>query len=110
MVKNPSTRPSQNYYLGPLSESVHEMDGMSPKSWSVVHMDRWTDGRSVDGRLRPGRPGVNGADNLNDLHADEVADLRKFLNDEQRKNKFFNAKINFSLHLSYTLQFCNKMI
>ena len=39
MVKNPSTRPSQNYYLGPLSESVHEMDGLSPKSRSVVHMD-----------------------------------------------------------------------
>ena len=30
--------------------------------------------------------GVNGADNLNDLYADEVAGLRKFLNDEQRKN------------------------
>ena len=57
MVKNPSTRPSQNYYLGPLSESVHETDGLSPKSWSVVHMDRWTDGRSADGRLRPRRSG-----------------------------------------------------
>ena len=58
MVKNPSTSPSQNYYLGPLSESVHEMDGLSPKSWSVVHMDRWTDGRSADGRLRPRRLGL----------------------------------------------------
>ena len=48
MVKNPSTRPSQNYYLGPLSESVHETDGPSPKSWSVVHMDRWTVGRSAE--------------------------------------------------------------
>ena len=55
MVKNPSTRPSQNYYRGPLSESVHEMDGLSPKSWSVVQMDRWTDERSADGRLRPRR-------------------------------------------------------
>ena len=35
-------RPPQNYYLAPLSESVHEMDGLSPKSWSVVHMGRWT--------------------------------------------------------------------
>ena len=64
MVKNPSTSPSQNYYLGPLSESVHEMDGLSPKSWSVVHMDRWTDGRSADGRLRPRRPGSNEAQYL----------------------------------------------
>ena len=56
MVKNPSARPPQNYYLGPLSESVHEMDGLSPKSWSVVHMDRWTDGRSADGRVRLRRP------------------------------------------------------
>ena len=59
MVKNPSTSPSQNYYLGPLSESVHEMDGLSPNSWSVVHMARWTDGRSADGRLRPRRPELN---------------------------------------------------
>ena len=59
MVKNPSTSPSQNYYLGPLSESVHEMDGLSPNSWSVVHMARWTDGRSADGRLRPRRPDRN---------------------------------------------------
>ena len=57
MVKNPSTRPPQNYYRGPLSESVHEMDGLSPKSWSLAHLDRWTDGRSADGRLRPKRPG-----------------------------------------------------
>ena len=59
MVKNSSTRPPQNYYLGPLSESVHEMDGLSPKSWSVVHMDRWTDGPSTDGRLRPKRPDIH---------------------------------------------------
>ena len=66
MVKNPSTSPSQNYYLGPLSESVHEMDGLSPNSWSVVHMARWTDGRSADGRLRPRRPDKDdGQDMLN---------------------------------------------
>ena len=64
MVKNPSTSPSQNYYLGPLSESVHEMDGLSPNSWSVVHMARWTDGRSADGRLRPRRPGIEYRSNL----------------------------------------------
>ena len=58
MVKYPSARPPRNDNLGPASESVHEMDGLSPKSWSVVHMDRWTDGRSADGRLRPKRPGV----------------------------------------------------
>ena len=50
MVKNPSTRPSQNYYRGPLSESVHEMHGLSPKSWSVDNgpLSTWTGGR-MDG-------------------------------------------------------------
>ena len=45
MFKNPSTRPSQNYYLGPLSESVHEMDGLSQ---NFCPLSTWTDGR-VDG-------------------------------------------------------------
>ena len=42
MFKNPSTRPSQNYYLGPLSESVHEMDGLSQ---NFCPLSTWTDGR-----------------------------------------------------------------
>ena len=30
MIKNSSARPPYNYYLGPASEFVHEMDGLSP--------------------------------------------------------------------------------
>ena len=53
--QNPSTRPPQNDNLGPASESVHEMDGMSPDFGSL---STWTGGRSVNGRLRPRRPGL----------------------------------------------------
>ena len=45
MVKNPSTSPSQNYYLGPLSESVHEMDGLSQ---NFGPLSTWPGGR-MDG-------------------------------------------------------------
>ena len=38
MVKNPSTRPPQNYYLGPASKSVHEMDGPWSKIRPLVHL------------------------------------------------------------------------
>ena len=73
MVKNPSTRPSQNYYLGPLSESVHETDGPSPKSWSVVHI---SPGKSSSARHRYGRGGAIGGNNY----------LSKFLNFNWLKN------------------------
>ena len=41
---NPSTRSPQNYNLGPMSESVHEMDGLSPNfgplsTWTGERMD-----------------------------------------------------------------------
>ena len=42
MVKNPSTRPPQNYNLGPVSESVYEMDGLSPNFGPLF---TWTGGR-----------------------------------------------------------------
>ena len=38
MVKNPSTRPPQNYYLCPASKSVHEMDGPWSKIRPLVHL------------------------------------------------------------------------
>ena len=89
MVKNPSTRPSQNYYLGPLSESVHEMDGLSPKSWSVVHMDRWTDGRSADGRLRPRRPAF-----------DQTSDIVDALDSFSSSSISASLKININLYVT----------
>ena len=45
MVKNSSFRPPQNYKLGPVSESVHEMDGVSP---NFDPESTWTGGR-MDG-------------------------------------------------------------
>ena len=41
-VKNPSTRPLQNYNLDPASESVHKMDG---RSWNFGPFSIWTYGR-----------------------------------------------------------------
>ena len=45
MVKNRSIRPPSNDNLGPASEFVHEMDGLSP---NFGPLSTWTDGR-VDG-------------------------------------------------------------
>ena len=38
MFKNPSTRPPQNYNLGPASKSVHEVDGACSKIRPLVHL------------------------------------------------------------------------
>ena len=38
MVKNSSTRPPQNYNLGPASKSVHEVDGPCSKIRPLVHL------------------------------------------------------------------------
>ena len=48
-------RPSIKNNHSPSSKSVHEMDG--PTSY-FGHMDRRTDGRSAEGRLRPRGPGI----------------------------------------------------
>ena len=45
MVKNRSIFPPSNDNLGPTSEFVHEMDGLSP---NFGPLSTWTDGR-VDG-------------------------------------------------------------
>ena len=45
MIKNSSARSFQNYYLGPASEFVHEMDDLS---LNFGPLSTWTDGR-VDG-------------------------------------------------------------
>ena len=45
MVKNRSIRPLSNDYLGPTSEFVNEMDGLTP---NFGPLSAWTNGR-VDG-------------------------------------------------------------
>ena len=45
MVKNRSIRPPSNDNLGPMSEFVNEMDGLSP---NFGPLSTWTNGR-VDG-------------------------------------------------------------
>ena len=59
IVKNLSTRLSQNYNLGPASEFVLEMGGLSP---NFGPLSTWTDGRPADGRLRPWRPVMKTSD------------------------------------------------
>ena len=48
MIKNSSTRPPQNDNLGPVSESVHEMDDLSQ---IFGPLSTWTGGR-MDGPQR----------------------------------------------------------
>ena len=57
MVKKRSIRPPSNDNLGPTSEFVHEMVGLSPNFGPLSTFDGWTGRRSGDGRLRPWRPG-----------------------------------------------------
>ena len=56
MVKNRSIRPPSNDNLGPKSEFVHEMVGLSP---NFGPLSTWTGRRSGNGRLRPRRPALH---------------------------------------------------